>query len=279
MTYTPTTALLLTLAFGPSTVIAYDVTIGRPTVSKVGEKYNVAYPYTITGGPDPIQEGKACITNECKFFPIPRTGLGPSGKPGDPLGDQGGVSNVQNMYKGVKLFGQKSWNDAFAEFLKAYPASGDFVIGGFITERNLKWVNWDALCIGFATLDPGRNISNLAPGTACERVPRPGNACNVQFPGLVDLGIVTAGTAGASGSAVGEVACSQPSSIAGSLLNDPRIDGTDVEIDINGHVMGRSAVIVGVGMYVPLVVKATIRGTLRNAGTYSSDAILQISYD
>lgn len=238
-----------------------------------GGSYSIVMDYTITGSASPSQNTVACTYPRCIFAPMPRTGLGPSGS----WCDAGGVCNGDVVKDGVTIKQGTTWNDAFAAFIKKYRASGTFTMRNYSTF--LGGIRWDAICVGFATLPNDRtSISVLAPGTVCGSIPKPDLNCTVNLPGLVDLGTVVVGTSGATGSASGGVECSQKASVTGSLLNNPQIDGHDVKIDINGLSMGNSAVVVGTGTIVPLLVTATIPGTLRNAGSYSSDAILQISY-
>ncbi|WP_447872487.1 hypothetical protein [Serratia fonticola] len=98
------------------------------------------------------------------------------------------------------------------------------------------------------------------------------------MPNLIDLGTVPVGTDSASATAYGGVVCLTKASITAALLANPRIDGHEVEMDINGIPIGNEAVLIGSDTIVPINLTATIRGSLRNAGSYSSDAILQISY-
>lgn len=258
-----------------TTAYAYDTYVGPYTPVHEGELYAISYDYAVSGQPSPEQNQSACSYAECKFSPIVRTGLGPNGF----KCDSGGICNGAVLHGAVTIANGATWNDAFAIFLKTYPASGTYKVPNWVRTDEIDQVRWDALCVGFASLPALVSaVSVLAPGTSCSSVPRPDLSCTVDLPSVIDFGTVKVGTSLASAKGVGRVECDREASITASMWANPRIDGNDVEIDINGIPIGNAALLVGTGKSVPLQIKATIRGSLRNAGSYSSDAILQISY-
>lgn len=237
--------------------------------------YSITYDYTITGSASPEQEQSACQSAKCWFAPTPRTGLGPSGG----LCDMGGACNGGAVMGSIQISRGTTWNEAFATFLKTYPTSGTYTLINWANSPLSTSIRWDKLCIGFATLPTtGVNVSVLAPGTVCGSVTRPTLNCTVTMPNLIDLGTVPVGTDSASATAYGGVVCLTKASVTAALLANPRIDGHEVEININWIPIGNEAVLIGSDTIVPINLTATIRGSLRNAGSYSSDAILQISY-
>lgn len=267
--------LLITVTASPPS-LSYDAYVGPHTPTVTGPFLSISYDYSVSGAATPALDATACHSSTCWFAPMPRTGLGP-GAGG--LCDSGGICYGASLRDGVTIPGGTTWNNAFALFLKTYPASGTFTLGNWLRNDMGMYVRWDAICVGFASIPAtGTHISVLAPGTACGSVPRPDLNCTVDVPSVLDLGTVRVGTVSASGTVRGSVLCDREASVTASLLSHPLLDGQEVEIDINGFTIGNSAVTIGTGTSVPLRVTATIRGTLRHPGSYSSAALLQISY-
>ncbi|HGM7717173.1 TPA: hypothetical protein ACXIJW_004701 [Serratia marcescens] len=262
----------LSMAYG------YESWVGPNTPYLVGSVYEIRYDYAISdNGLSPAQNAiiPNCYNSDCVFAPIPRTGLGPSAN----LCDSGGVCIGSAVKDGVRIRAGTTWREAFELFIKKYGQSGTFSFSNWLSPKYINQVAWEKMCVGFAAIPSvGINISVLAPDASCGSVPKPTLQCTVNIPGALDLGAVTAGITDAAGNTSGNVECNSTATLTGSLLNNPKIDGYDVVIEINNRIMERSAITIGTGMSVPLRIKATIRGTLNNTGNYSSDAVLQISY-
>nr|ALG88626.1 Hypothetical protein [Pectobacterium carotovorum] len=257
--------------------LGYTSWVGPYDVVKASATYwALRFDYVIAdvefpGMDDPITP---CISSSCIFGPMSRTGLGPSGN----ACDSGGTCSPSES-QGVLLPQGATWREGYRKFIERYGASGQF-------ERK-KWAlnpfspdfRWDHLCVGFAALKAqGTSISVLAPGAACGSIPKPGLSCTISMPATIDLGVHPVGTADASAEAYGVVDCDNSASVTASVLNHPEIDGHTVDMLVNGRTLTAENTVIGSGTSVPLRVSAVIRGTLQNAGVYSTGAVLQISY-
>jgi hypothetical protein len=176
------------------------------------------------------------------------------------------------------VYNGNSWAQAYDAYIAKFGRSGHIRVYSFANEI-AHGVAWDKICITFGLKSYMWSPVVPAPGAVCQGGGHePELSCIVNLPRTLDLGTVPTGTTNASSTASGDVQCSRDADVTASLLNRPQIDGNDVAIDINNRSMGSSAVTIGTGMSVPLMIKATIIGTLRNGGSYSSDSVLQISY-
>lgn len=260
----------------PSAVLAYDAWVSPVTPGVAGEYYTLSYDYQISDLDNPSQDVRIPNCDYGCFFGLAaRTGLGQTGG----LCDSGGsCASGTGWESSVPLSRGATWRSAFEAFIAKYGRAGHKTKNPWLSTKDAPYIRWDALCVGFITLTSRQGISVLAPGSVCGGVPRPNLNCNVNLPSLVELGNVVLGTTDATGSIQGAVDCGGEATVMGSLLNRPQIDGHDVAVEINNIPMGRTARAIGKGRNVPLILKAVIRGTLRNAGDFSSDAVLQISY-
>lgn len=244
---------------------------GQPT-------YSIAYDYTITGERDPgVGNAIACNSRSCFFAPIVRTGLGP-GPAG--LCDSGGICNPDGLRgQGTYVNNGTTWNEAYDQFIAEYGKSGRFVMDNWIYPSSFPYVRWDALCVGFAILPlSGVSISTLAPGSTCASVPKPNLQCSINFPNLIDFGTVNVGETDLTTSSSGSITCGDTATVSAALMNVPKLDGQTVSFRINGTLLSTNNATVGQGQNVPLLISATINGTLRNAGSYTDSAVIQISY-
>ncbi|CAI2019466.1 Uncharacterised protein [Serratia fonticola] len=244
--------------------------------------YGFWYDWTINGGAGDNPGTIMCIgATACKLSFFPYTGLGSSDTRYPALCDSGGFCSSANLWPdNITVTNGTSWAQAYEWYIAKHGRSGHITtyntLAGSLGDR----IAWDKICITFGVKSHVLGTPVVpAPGAVCQGSGHePELSCIVNLPRTLDLGTVPTGTTNVSGTAYGDVQCSRDADVTASLLNRPQIDGNDVAIDINNRSVGSSAVMVGTGMSVPLMIKATITGTLRNGGSYSSDAVLQISY-
>lgn len=222
----------------------------------------------------------ACATRQCDFgIKTFKTGEAPWGKPNGNAAASQFARDSDSL--AVKMAQGSTWAEGYAQWIRKNGTSGR-AANYFWMQGNDAKVYWPVVCAGFGAVpkpEKGHQFfADLAPGSTCGGIQQPDLVCTVDVPMLLDLGTVGAGTDSASGQVVGSFACSEKSTVAATLMNRPQIDSHAVEIEVNNVRLGNAPVVVGDGTNVPLIIKATIRGTLRTAGNYSTDAVLKITY-
>jgi hypothetical protein len=277
--------LLLAISVSSATTHAYTASGGPHSLvpNPTGTSMGFEYDWSINGGPGGNTGTITCLgTTRCQVSFFPYTGLGPVSGQNEALCDSGGYCGSANYWPDkITVDNGTTWAQAYDWYIAQHGRSGHIRIL-HVFSTTTTWydrIAWDKICITFGAKSHLWTPVVPAPGAVCQGGgSEPELSCIVNLPRTLDLGSVNTGTSYASGTAYGDVQCSRAADVTASLLNRPKIDGNDVAIDINDLSMGSSAFVVGSGVSIPLMIKATIIGTLRNAGSYSSDAVLQISY-
>ncbi|MDK2376799.1 reverse transcriptase domain-containing protein [Serratia fonticola] len=277
--------LLLAISVSSATTHAYTASGGPHSLvpNPNGTSMGFEYDWSINGDPGGNPGTITCPgTTRCQVSFFPYTGLGPVAGHEVQLCDSGGYCGSANTWPDkITVDNGTTWAQAYEWYITHHGRSGHIRVLHIFPSTNAWFdlIAWDKICITFGAKSHLWSPVVPAPGAVCQGGGRePELSCIVNLPRTLDLGSVNTGTSYASGTAYGDVQCSRSADVTASLLNRPQIDGNDVAIDINYRSMGSSAVTIGTGVNVPLMIKATITGTLRNAGSYSSDAVLQISY-
>ncbi|WP_421105909.1 hypothetical protein [Serratia marcescens] len=240
-------------------------------------KSQVSWSWTISDNPS-TPGVVDCNGNSpyCAFGPYVRTGLGPSGS----MCDSGGVCSVfAERYNGitsVKVPRGTSYDEAFEAYVKRWGWSGTSYASLSASDPNIAW---GKLCTGFATLPWGQtSVSKLIPGASCAMVTPPDINCETSIPAEIDLGTVAVGYIEAETTVDGITQCSADNTVSVSLAVPPSLGGVPVELFINGKQLSTAVTAVGKGMSIPLKLRASLRGTIWEAGEYTSNAVLNISY-
>lgn len=218
-----------------------------------------------------------CGSQLCAFGPIIRTGLGSSGQ----MCDSGGVCLVHSeLQEGIKtkfVPAGTIYDEAFSLYAQKWGMSGstDFLM----IDMSHPEIAWGKLCVGFAVLPVNtRAVSTLVPGSSCSIVTPPDINCETSMPATIDMGTVRTGYVEIESSVDGLTECSAENSVSVSLLVTPRLAGLPVELSINGNRISETATVIGKGRYIPLKISARLRGNIPEAGVYTGNAVMNISY-
>lgn len=218
-----------------------------------------------------------CGAPYCAFGPYIRTGLGPSGE----YCDSGGVCFVENeKVNGItsrKVRAGITYDEAFRLYAEKWGFSGT----NYYVVRDLSspHIAWGKLCTGFSVLPWAKQaISQIVPGSSCAVITPPNTSCETSLPATIDLGTVSTGYIEVEATVDGITQCTGDNTVSVSLAVAPYLGGVPVELFINGKQLSSATTAVGNGKYVPLKLRASLRGTIREAGVYSGNAVMNISY-
>ncbi|PAN79902.1 hypothetical protein CIW69_01395 [Enterobacter cloacae] len=92
------------------------------------------------------------------------------------------------------------------------------------------------------------------------------------------MGTVTTGYIEAEATVDGITQCSRDNTVSVSLAAVPYLGGVPVELFVNNKQLSSATTAVGKGKYIPLKLRASLRGTILEAGEYTGNAVINISY-
>ncbi len=254
--------------------LPYEMVVSNIVIS-AGSKpgtYGVSLDWRIEGGPSPSDDYMWCVTTGAKVCGTAL--IATVNGQGRPVSNLASVS-ARTIFTGTFL------NRVYEQWIGTGGGSGHF------DAPEVSWIFWPwglngspdfkGLCFVFAGFtDSG--VYTPMPGNTCYHASPPENTCRIQFPPIIDMGVVRLGQT-ASGIEYGSIACNKRVSVRARLLNAPTLDRNPVQISVNGHTLLGRETTIGEGSSIALRVSASVDSPLMHAGVYYTDSVISLSYD
>lgn len=229
--------------------------------------------YLITGGPEPVQDSPVNCGGARVCFITFAAYLTDGSDPTRDIDRASATTPQPTVLAGV------SWNQAISTFIRLHGRSGALVR----PPVSISLSDYDPRHLCFILMagkgDWGDSGRQRVPGVACSYAAPPEVSCESNFPRMLNLGVVPVGSTAVHGQSQGLVTCSGPTVIRARLMNRPTIDRRAVDVTVNGRLLGNTDSRIGEGRTVPIIVSAQIPQPLMNAGTYTTDAVIALTYE